>query len=64
MTEIEIKKAEKTLVQKEQKYSELMRKSFEISLKNRERAKKFHDKAKCLHKEIIDTRMALDMDFA
>jgi len=64
MTAMEMQQAERTLNKKERKYSELMRKSFEISLNNRERASKFHDKAKCLHNEIIDTRIALDMELS
>ncbi len=62
MTEIELKQAEKTLIQKEKHYSELMRKSFEISLNDRSAAAQLHDKATHLYEEIVDTRIALDME--
>ncbi|SCY14340.1 hypothetical protein SAMN05192588_1360 [Nonlabens sp. Hel1_33_55] len=64
MTDIEIEQAEKTLNQKEKRYCSLMRKSFEVSLRDRERAAKIHDKAKSLYQEIVSTRKALNMEFA
>ncbi len=62
MTEIELKHAEKVLNQKEKQYSELMRKSFEISLNDRSLASQLHNKAIQLYEDIIDTRVALDME--
>jgi len=63
MSESEVVQAEKTLIEKERKYSELMRKSYEISLNNRTRAAKFHEKAKCLYREIMNTRQKLNLDY-
>ncbi|KQC33198.1 MULTISPECIES: hypothetical protein [Nonlabens] len=64
MTDIEIEQAEKTLNLKEKRYCNLMRKSFEISLKDRERAARIHDKAKALYEEITSTRKALNMELS
>ena len=59
---INAEKITDSLNDKEQKYSELMRKSFETSLKNREKADKFHDEANQLYEEIIDTRIQRDIE--
>lgn len=62
MTIVEMKEAERTLSLKEKKYCTLMRKSFETALKDRERADQLHGKALDLYEEIIDTRIALDIE--
>lgn len=64
MTDIEIKEAEKTLNQKERRYCQLMRKSFETALNDRKLASQFHAKALKLREEILNTRIALDLDYA
>jgi|GEM_PF-6386423 len=60
MTDIQIAETEKQLVKKERRYSELMRKSFEISLYNRQRANQIHAKAKEVYREIMETRRRLN----
>ncbi len=60
MTDIQIAETERKLLKKEKRYSELMRKSFEISLNNRERANQIHAKAKEVYREIMETRRRLD----
>ncbi|BAO55845.1 hypothetical protein [Nonlabens marinus] len=60
MTDIQIAEQERLLIKKERRYSELMRKSFEISLRNRERANEIHSKAKKLYHEIMETRRRLE----
>ncbi len=60
MSERELKSTEIKLSQKEKRYSELMRRSFEVSLDNRERARTFHTKAKNLYREIMEIRRVLN----
>ncbi|WP_194852057.1 Lacal_2735 family protein [Nonlabens antarcticus] len=60
MTQIQIAEKEKQLNMIERKYTELMRKSFEVSLNNREKARAFHKKAEALYDEIMDTRKVLN----
>jgi hypothetical protein len=62
MTEIQIANREEQLCKIEKEYSNLMRRSFEVALTNREKAGNIHDKAEELFIKIIATREELNLN--